>query len=181
MKNQKENIGVIVTFIIVACVIGFVVYILMNNNKEINSKLLSENKTPENKSEVLPSEDITKKENNLDQEPNTTNKEQTPPINILDTIAKKGDTLVMNYTGRLTNGTVFDSNVDPKFGHVQTFEFTLGAGQVIQGWDEGLLGMKIGDKKTLTIPPEKGYGARATGSIPANSTLIFDVELVGIK
>lgn len=108
------------------------------------------------------------------EEPNTSQ-------NNMEKISKAGDTLVMNYTGRLTNGTVFDSNVDPKFNHVTPFEFTLGAGQVIAGWDEGLVGMKIGDKKTLTIPPEKGYGSRATGSIPANSTLIFDVELVGIK
>ncbi len=88
----------------------------------------------------------------------------------------------MNYTGRLENGTVFDSNVDPKFGHVTPFEFKLGAGMVIKGWDEGLVGMKIGEKKTLTIPPEKGYGATGAGNaIPPNATLIFDVELVGIK
>ncbi|MBP6908420.1 MAG: FKBP-type peptidyl-prolyl cis-trans isomerase [Candidatus Pacebacteria bacterium] len=99
----------------------------------------------------------------------------------MEQIAKNGDLLVMNYTGRLTNGTVFDSNVDPKFNHVQPFEFTLGAGQVIAGWDEGLVGMKVGEKKTLTIAPEKAYGDRAMGPIPANSTLIFDVELVAIK
>jgi FKBP-type peptidyl-prolyl cis-trans isomerase len=99
----------------------------------------------------------------------------------MEKISKNGDVLVMNYTGRLVDGTVFDSNVDPKFGHVTPFEFTLGAGQVIQGWDEGLVGMKIGEKKTLTISPEKGYGDRAIGKIPVNSTLIFDVELVAIK
>lgn len=100
---------------------------------------------------------------------------------IVDQVSKNGDVLIMNYTGRLTNGTVFDSNVDPKFNHVAPFEFTLGAGQVIAGWDEGLVGMKVGEKKTLTIAPEKAYGSRAVGSIPANSTLIFEVELVGIK
>ena len=99
----------------------------------------------------------------------------------VDQVSKNGDVLIMNYTGRLTNGTVFDSNVDPKFNHVAPFEFTLGAGQVIAGWDEGLVGMKVGEKKTLTIAPEKAYGSRAVGSIPANSTLIFEVELVGIK
>ncbi|NCU28757.1 MAG: FKBP-type peptidyl-prolyl cis-trans isomerase [Candidatus Moranbacteria bacterium] len=102
--------------------------------------------------------------------------------NMEEKISKVGDVLVMNYTGRLENGTVFDSNVLPEFNHVQPFEFMLGAGQVIQGWDEGLVGMKIGDKKTLVVPPEKGYGDRAVGNIiPANSTLIFEVELVGIK
>lgn len=98
-----------------------------------------------------------------------------------EVVSKVGDVLVMNYTGRLTNGTVFDSNVDPKFGHVEPFVFVLGAGQVIQGWDEGLVGMKVGEKKTLTIAPEKAYGNRAIGSIPANSTLIFDVEVVAIN
>lgn len=97
-------------------------------------------------------------------------------------VAKNGDILSMNYTGRLENGTVFDSNVDPKFGHVEPFEFTLGAGMVIAGWDEGLLGMKIGEKKTLTIAPEKAYGAYSPSPlIPPNSTLIFDVELLDIK
>ncbi len=96
-------------------------------------------------------------------------------------IAEKGDVVTMNYTGKLTDGQVFDSNVDPKFNHVEPFEFTLGIGQVIAGWDEGIVGMKIGEKKTLTIPAEKAYGARGQGPIPPNSTLVFDVELTGIK
>lgn len=96
-------------------------------------------------------------------------------------VAKTGDTVSMNYTGRLADGTVFDSNVDPKFGHVKPFEFTLGAGQVIAGWDKGIVGMKVGEKKTLVIPPEDGYGAKDYGPIPANSTLTFDVELLAIK
>jgi FKBP-type peptidyl-prolyl cis-trans isomerase len=96
--------------------------------------------------------------------------------------AKAGDIVSMNYTGRLENGTVFDSNVDPKFNHVEPFIFTLGAGQVISGWDKGIVGMKVGEKKTLTIPPEAAYGAAGiSGVIPPNATLIFDVELIGIK
>lgn len=96
-------------------------------------------------------------------------------------IAEKGDIVSMNYTGKLTDGKVFDSNIDPKFMHVEPFEFTLGVGQVILGWDEGIVGMKIGEKKTLTIPAEKAYGARGQGPIPPNATLVFDIELVGIK
>lgn len=108
------------------------------------------------------------------------NKNQT---NIsMDKVSKNGDTLVMNYTGKLTDGTVFDSNVDPKFNHVQPFEFQLGAGQVIKGWDEGLVDMKVGEKKTLTISPDKAYGPSGMPPvIPPNATLVFDVELVGIK
>ena len=162
MKNQKENIGVIVSFIIVVAVIGLAVFALLHRTDKSN-----------------PLEGI----NTNQQQTETQTKEQpnTTQNNMDKTIAKNGDTLVMNYTGRLKNGTVFDSNIDPKFNHVQPFEFTLGAGQVIKGWDEGLVGMKIGEKKTLTITPDKGYGTQAVGPIPANSTLIFDVELVSIK
>ncbi len=95
--------------------------------------------------------------------------------------AKAGDLVSMNYTGKLSDGTVFDSNVDPKFNHVEPFEFTLGAGQVISGWDKGVLGMKVGETKTLVIPPAEAYGEAGYGTvIPPNSTLIFDVEVVNI-
>ncbi len=112
---------------------------------------------------------------------NKTNMVTENNSNVVVEVAKTGDTVSMNYTGRLENGTVFDSNVDPKFNHVQPFVFTLGAGQVIAGWDKGIVGMKVGEKKTLTISPKDGYGANGQGPIPPNSTLIFDVELVGIK
>lgn len=167
MKNQKENIGVIVSIIIVVGIIGFVVYFLLSRVKEIN---LNQDKIPENKIE-----------NQIEKNNEIIKEQTTPSKNQMEKIAKNGDVLVMNYTGRLTDGTVFDSNVIASFNHVEPFKFTLGAGQVIAGWDEGLLGMKVGEKKTLTIPPEKGYGARAVSTIPANSTLIFDVELVGIE
>jgi len=90
--------------------------------------------------------------------------------------AKSGDTIRAHYTGTLLDGTVFDSSRD----RGEPFEFTLGAGQVIQGWDEGIVGMKVGGQRRLTIPPEMGYGSRQVGTIPANSTLVFDVELVEI-
>ena len=90
---------------------------------------------------------------------------------------KTGDTISVHYTGKLTDGTKFDSSVD----RGKPFEFTVGQGMVIQGWEQGFLGAKVGEKRTLTIPAEMGYGSRAVGSIPANSTLIFDVELVAIK
>lgn len=95
--------------------------------------------------------------------------------------AVAGDTVSMNYTGTLTDGTAFDSNVDPKFNHVQPFSFVLGSGQVIPGWDTGIVGMKVGEKRILEIAPEMAYGANGVGGvIPPNATLIFEVELVSI-
>jgi FKBP-type peptidyl-prolyl cis-trans isomerase len=96
--------------------------------------------------------------------------------------AAAGNKVSVHYTGWLFNngakGTKFDSSVD----RGQPFQFTLGAHQVIAGWDEGVAGMKVGGKRTLTIPPELGYGARGAGGvIPPNATLIFDVELLGVQ
>jgi peptidylprolyl isomerase len=96
--------------------------------------------------------------------------------------AANGNTVTVNYTGTLEDGTIFDSNVDPKFGHVQPFSFKLGAGQVIKGWDEGVLGMKVGEKRHLVIPASLGYGAQGAGGvIPPDATLVFDVEVTGIS
>jgi peptidylprolyl isomerase/FKBP-type peptidyl-prolyl cis-trans isomerase FkpA len=93
--------------------------------------------------------------------------------------AESGDTLSMKYTGKLLDGTEFDSTT--KHGD-QPFKFQLGAGRVIKGWDQGIVGMKVGGKRKLTIPPELGYGARGAGDrIPPNSTLVFDVELIGVE
>ena len=96
--------------------------------------------------------------------------------------ATSGNKVSVHYTGWLYNngakGAKFDSSVD----RGQPFQFTLGAHQVIAGWDEGVAGMKVGGKRTLIIPPELGYGARGAGGvIPPNATLMFDVELLGVQ
>jgi len=90
----------------------------------------------------------------------------------------EGNEVSVHYTGTLTDGKKFDSSLD----RGQSFSFTVGERQVIEGWDKGLLGMKVGGKRKLTIPPEMGYGAQgAGGDIPPNSTLVFEIELLEIK
>lgn len=101
-------------------------------------------------------------------------------LKIIDTVvgtgaeASAGDTVTVNYVGILHDGTVFDASQN----RGEPFSFTLGAGQVIKGWDLGVAGMKVGGTRLLAIPAELGYGERAIGKIPANSTLIFQVELL---
>ena len=167
MEN-KNNMNIIVAVVICLAVAGVLIFISINN--KVNNINTPSNNIGDNTT------------NNAD---NTIG--NTTPTTLNNTaptgeVAKTGDSVSMNYTGRLENGTVFDSNVDPKFNHVQPFIFTLGAGQVIPGWDKGIVGMKVGEKKTLTILPADAYGANGVpGTIPPNSTLIFDVELLAIN
>jgi FKBP-type peptidyl-prolyl cis-trans isomerase len=92
--------------------------------------------------------------------------------------AKTGDTVSVHYTGYLTDGTKFDSSRDSG----QPFQFTIGKGEVIAGWEQGIAGMKVGGTRKLTIPASLGYGAEGAGGvIPPNATLVFDVELMGVN
>jgi FKBP-type peptidyl-prolyl cis-trans isomerase FkpA len=94
-----------------------------------------------------------------------------------DKVVAEGDSITVHYTGTLEDGTKFDSSVDRD----DPFKFTIGRGMVIQGWEQGLLGMKISEKRKITIPSELGYGASGAGGvIPPNATLIFEVELISI-
>lgn len=90
--------------------------------------------------------------------------------------AATGDTVTVHYVGTLLDGTKFDSSIDAG----RPFTFRIGAGQVIAGWEQGVPGMRVGGRRRLTIPPSLGYGNRANGPIPANSTLKFDIDLLSI-
>jgi FKBP-type peptidyl-prolyl cis-trans isomerase FkpA len=103
-------------------------------------------------------------------------------LHFMDLVAGEGDeavpqrTVTVHYTGWFLDGEKFDSSLD----RGQTFDFLLGAGQVISGWDEGVAGMRVGGKRRLVIPPNLAYGAGGRPGIPPNSTLVFDVELFGV-
>ncbi len=116
-------------------------------------------------------------------EPTTVETTPTTGVQVKDevvgtgAVAEAGDAVTVHYVGTLTSGKVFDSSRDRN----QPFSFVLGAGKVIRGWDEGVAGMKVGGKRILTIAPDYGYGSTANGPIPPNSTLIFEVELLGVQ
>lgn len=132
---------------------------------------------------------VTDQSTNIDTNIDTTNNmeqntQNTSGLIVKDVVvgtgaeAKVGNLVSVQYTGKFADGKVFDSSIP----RGEPIDFTLGTGQVIKGWDQGILGMKVGGKRTLTIPPALGYGvAGYPPVIPANSTLYFDVELVGVK
>lgn len=109
--------------------------------------------------------------------------DKTPNVFVQDEVigigdeAVSGSMVVVHYTGKFVDGKVFDSSVT----RGEPFQFVLGAGQVIKGWDAGIVGMRVGGKRILSIPPEFGYGANDYGPIPGGSTLIFEVELLKVE
>lgn len=137
------------------------------------------NETKKETVQTKSSESVTKQTNQSKQETKPMELEiKTTQEGTGERVVKDGDTISVHYTGKLTDGTKFDSSVDRGV----PFEFTVGQGMVIQGWEKGFLGAKVGEKRTLTIPSEMGYGARGAGAvIPPNASLIFDVEVVAIK
>lgn len=166
-----------IVVVLVAIVAALVVYLSTRNSASAPSG-----------SEVVFDEAAKKQQekNVVNNKGNQNNEKKVMQLEIMTTkegtgeqIVKEGDTVAVKYTGKLTNGTIFDAT--DKHGG-QPFSFKVGAGGVIKGWDKGIVGMKVGEQRTLTIPADMGYGDRGIpGVIPAGATLVFDVELVSIK
>jgi FKBP-type peptidyl-prolyl cis-trans isomerase len=159
------NKNIIVFIIIIIIIIGGA-YFLWQNNSKASEAALSQSQNSQSQNNASASYDI-----------------QGMKVEILKegtgAAAKAGDKVTVNYTGTLSDGTKFDSSLNP--GRTP-FQFTLGQNQVIQGWELGVSGMKVGEKRRLTIPPELGYGAQgANGVIPPNATLTFEIDLLGIN
>ena len=181
----------IVILIIILIVLAGGIYFLFQNQKNIfpeQKQNSSENNTVGLQSDSLESSEESSLENSEQetqqkQEVSTASYEiQGMKIEILKEgtgeSSKTGDTVFVHYVGTLKNGQKFDSSID----RGQPFSFTLGENLVIEGWELGVLGMKIGEKRKLTIPPELGYGNQGAGGvIPPVSTLIFEIELIGIN
>lgn len=150
---------ILILIIIVVIIIG----VLLNKENVVNAPIMEKN--------------IEQKNNKSNENKNMQLEIKTTQEGTGERQVKNGDTISVHYTGRLLDGTKFDSSLDRGV----PFEFTVGAGMVIQGWEHGFIGAKVGEKRTLIIPAELGYGSRPSGPIPANSTLVFDIELISIK
>ncbi|MEK7185450.1 MAG: FKBP-type peptidyl-prolyl cis-trans isomerase [Patescibacteria group bacterium] len=160
--NQKQMLGVAAALVVVGIFLLSRSFVFSFFTQNLNSEVNVDNET--NMTETI--------------------NDSSADLKVVDVVvgggaeAVAGKTIVVNYTGKLVDGTIFDSS----YPRGEAFEFVLGAGQVISGWDTGVAGMKVGGKRVLTIPPDLAYGNRAVGAvIPANSTLIFEVELVDVR
>jgi len=164
--SKNKNLTILIILVVVLAIGIFIFTRNTNQTEEVNNNLNTQNDNTANQNSMAST---------------------TLPngLQIIDEVvgtgaeAIEGDNVAVNYIGTLTNGTKFDSSYDRN----EPFSFILGLGQVIKGWDQGVLGMKIGGKRKLIIPPALAYGEQGAGGgvIPPNSTLIFEVELLGIQ
>lgn len=177
---QKNLIPVFIILIVIS--IGVVGIFYLSNQKPPSDNQLNLNPTPLPTNGIITPEAT--QDNQMQKLDINTFQASSSGLRIKDEIigtgkeVKSGDTVTVNYLGTLANGTKFDSSYD----RGQPFETQIGVGRVIKGWDEGIVGMRVGGKRILIIPPDLGYGAQGAGqSIPPNSILIFQVEVLGVK
>lgn len=156
IKFNWKNIAIVFIFILVI-IAGFVAVSFLGDRIQKSNNGTGEIRNEEGGVDVVQSEDILEGDGEE---------------------VKSGDTISVHYTGTLLDGKKFDSSLDRR----EPFSFTLGAGEVIAGWDQGIVGMRVGGKRKLTIPPDLAYGQTGAGSqIPPNATLVFEVELLEVK
>jgi hypothetical protein len=187
MEKEKASVGFIVGVIIFVALVVLGSYIAMKRMKPPVDPLMTDSTV---EPVTLPDDSLNPPAGTKPGSTPTSPKPTMENTNLKITTTQEGSgpaivngqTASMLYTGTLENGQKFDSNIDPAFNHVEPFEFTLGAGQVIKGWDLGVLGMKAGEKRTLVIPGDLAYGSRGVpGVIPPGATLTFTIELKAIK
>lgn len=172
MKSMRE---ILISFAIIATCGLFLIVASFFGGGEKNNAIAAETNPP------AITQTINKEIISMDLEQAVTTESGLKYIDIVEGTGEspqKGQKVTVHYTGTLTDGKKFDSSKDRN----QPFTFTIGVGQVIKGWDEGVASMKVGGQRTLIIPPDLGYGSRGAGGvIPPNATLLFDVELLGVK
>jgi len=167
--------------LVVVAVVVAAVYLKLSGDKVLDEKIIADKANSEPTTEET--NQINEQTNQQSMDTSNQSSAETSELKIetlkegTGAAAKAGDTISVHYTGTFLDGKKFDSSLD----RGTPFEFTLGGGQVIQGWDQGLVGMKVGEQRKLTIPYQLGYGENGYGSIPAKATLIFEVELLAIK
>ena len=172
--EKEEKKGNVLFYIILSLIILVLISVIFKNYQPVSAPVLNQEQPINNGEQV--------NTKNMDTN-NATNTEETLKEQSTTGVVKNGDTVSVHYTGTLESGKKFDSSVD----RGTPFQFTVGAGQVIKGWDQGLLGMKVGEKKKLVLPPDLAYGPAGitmpdgTVVIPQNATLIFDIELISIN
>ena len=169
------------TGIAVALALAVIIFFFLFNGMALFSQPQQSQSTTVDQSQPLQTGTTTTTTTTMPIENNVTQLQMTDEVVGTGATAVAGDNVTVNYVGSLTNGTVFDASAN----HKETaggFAFPLGAGKVIKGWDEGIVGMKVGGKRKLVIPASLAYGNQAIGNvIPANSTLIFEVELLKVQ
>lgn len=190
---KKEWIAVTLAIVVIALFLGSRFLVSSKNENQNSNQTVSADQT-NNNNQVASTDQATSTDQTASQTTNSNkninnnmnkNNQTSGGLIVKDVVvgtgaeAKDGDLVSVEYTGKFANGKVFDST-DSHGG--QPLPFTLGTGQVIPGWDQGVLGMKVGGERTLVIPPALGYGANGFPPvIPANATLYFDVKLVGVQ